>query len=185
MVSPGKSLIDLAKFLETELGECGVELDCVDLAFPASVVDPLEFSDGKWLKIDVGFDQNPFRAVRDTTGRVDEQKLKECNRLWRFTGLVRVSGHYCLSPVDCCHENTEFMYDYTNVLWVVSELTAKWLEHHTDGGGMRTDNEFVYAYNGGVVTTTISFTALFCRPDCNDLADERAGLKGLFDGIRK
>lgn len=184
MVSPGKYLIELAEFVEAGLEDCGVTLGCVDLAFPASVIDPINFGD-EWLKVDVGFDQNPFRAVRKTTGKVDEAPLRECDRLWRFNGLVRVSGLYCVEPVDCCHEHTEFMYDYTNVLYVTSELVAKWVDGLSGTTGRRTDNEFVYAYNGGVVTTTIAFTLVLCKPDCGELAVERQGLEGFFNGIRK
>lgn len=182
MTSPGKYLVLLATRLEEVLKDCGRQVDCTDLAYGSSVIPPMVLGDCG-LKVDVGPDQNPFRAINLRDGSVMYKPTQGCVRGWRFNGVVRVTGPYVPDPADCCHEHTEFTYLFTNTLGIVSEAVATWLEEETDGESVQT--EFVTSYNGAAVTVAINFSMRICMPSCDELREEEAQMMGEINGLKE
>ncbi len=182
MTSPGKHLIDLATFLEEHLESCGRDIGCVDLSFNSAIVPPVFAQGGCTTRVDVGFNQNPFRALETKTLGPQYRRSNSCTDKWRMDGLVRVSGAYDLDPNDCCHEHTEFMYEFTNTILLTAQGVQNWLA--TTSSGETTQTQFVMAYNGGWVTVGIAFTLIVCTPSCEDLLAEEAEVKGLLDGLK-
>ena len=120
MTSPGKYLYDLAQYLEQKLIECGRDISCVDLDYGANIGSPILEEDCR-LKVDVGPNQNYFRAIDLANGNILYQKAGNgCTRGWRFDGLVRVTAPYEIKPMDCCHEFTDFTYYFTNTVGILS-----------------------------------------------------------------
>lgn len=182
MTSPGKYLVLLATRLEEVLTDCGRQVDCTDLAYGSSVIPPMILADCG-LKVDVGPDQNPFRAIDLTNGDIMYKPRNGCVRGWRFNGVVRVTGPYVPDPGDCCHEHTEFTYLFTNTLGIVSEAVAAWLEEQDDGEGVQT--EFVTSYNGAAVTVAINFSMRICMPDCEELLAEEQEMLGVISALKE
>lgn len=189
MSSPGKYLVDLAKHLEEDLNACGREVSCVDLAYGSSVIAPVLRNDCGSLVVDVGPDQNPFRAINLNTGQILYQPQNGCVRGWRFNGTVRVTGKFDFLPGDCCHEHTADTYYFTNTLGIVSESIFGFLESVSDdeedsSGGEGVQTEFVSSYNGGAVTVAINFSMRVCMPSCEDLMAEEALMLGELNGYK-
>lgn len=184
MTSPGKYLVLLAEHLEADLAACNRSVSCVDLAYGSSVAPP-ELHDDCLLKVDVGPDQNPFRAIDTLNGDIlyTRKASGTCSRGWRFGGVVRVTGPYSMDPNDCCHEHTKFTYEFTNTLAIVSESVFVWLEDQADGESVQT--EFVTSYNGGAVTVAINFSMRICMPSCEELLEEERQMLGELDGLKK
>lgn len=191
MSSPGKYLYDLARHIEADLAACGRKVACVDLAFGSSVAPP-QLSEDCRLKVDVGPSQNPFRSINVIDGQtLTSMRAKStCARGWRFTGFVRVTGPYQMSPTDCCHEHTEFTYEFINTVAIVSESVAVFLEQLSDNvednaGGEAVLTEYVTSYNGGAVTVGINFALRVCMPLCDDLLVEEAEMLEVLSNVRK
>lgn len=191
MSSPGKYLYDLARHIETDLRLCGRKISCVDLAFGSSVAPPQLTGDCR-LKVDVGPSQNPLRSINLVNGQTltDMRAKGTCSRGWRFTGFVRVTGPYEMTPDDCCHEHTVFTYEFTNTVMIVSESIATFLEQLSDdiedpAGGEAVLTEYVTSYNGGAVTVGINFATRICMPSCEDLLEEEREMLGVLENVRK
>ena len=183
MTSPGKYLVELAQYLEEGLSECGRPVDCVDLTF-GNVIDPPQLKGNCNLLVDVGFDQQPNRMVSSSTKQPLNQRYKDCDWLNRWAGMVRVTRPYEFQPSDCCHEHTAFVYEYANDVWVVGNLIQRWLKEETEWGES-TKTQYVEAYNGGSVTTRITFSMLLCAPNCEELIAEEKQMKGILDALKK
>lgn len=181
MTSPGKYLVDLAKHLETDLAACNRSVSCVDLTYGSSVIAP-QLKSNCSLQVDVGPDQNPFRAIDVTDGSIYYGRKQGCVRGWRFQGVVRVTGAYEMAKEDCCHEHTAFTYEFTNTLAIVSESMAVWLEDQDDGESVQT--EYVSSYNGGAITVAMMFSMRVCMPSCDVLLEEEAEMLGELNGLK-
>jgi len=178
--SPGKYLVDLAKYLEEFLTSYGREVTCCDLAVDSSIV-PLQLKDECGLVIDVGPDQNYFRSIDLNDGSIQYMRLPDGRRGWRFFGLVRVTAPYPISLDDCCHYESRYSYEFTNTVAIASEGVARFLEENADGESTQT--VFTKAYNGGSVTVSISFSMRVCLPDPEALMAEEAILIGELDEL--
>jgi len=184
MTTPGKFLVDLAKKIEVDLEACGRDVGCVDLAFGNPISPPSILGDCR-LRVDVGPDQNPFRAIDLSKNGALLYNVGDpsCSRGWRFNGVVRVTGSYGEFMYDCCHEQSEFVYEFTNTLMIVSETVQQWLVDTP--GGESTQTQYTQAIIGGSVTANINFSMRICVPDCEELMVEEPRMLGELRGLKR